>query len=146
MILWAGTRPAPVQSAEPSLPKAKVVLGGQTFLVELADTPEAQSLGLGGRAQLAPERGMLFLYEARGRHSFWMKGMLIAIDMIWLDNSRIVHIEHRVPAPAPGTPLGALPTYQSAEPANAVLEIAAGRAAALALKAGDFARFDFSAN
>ena len=72
--------------------------------------------------------------------------MLIPIDMIWFDNSRVVHIEHRVPPPAPGTRLETLPTYTSELPANAVLEIAAGRAAEIGLRVGDYARFDFGSN
>ena len=86
---------------------------------------------------------MLFLYTDRGRQAFWMKGMRFPIDIIWLDNRRIVHIEHNVPPPRQGTPNASLPVYRSARPANAVLEIAAGIARELGLRNGDLVRFDF---
>jgi len=113
-----------------------VVIAGERFIVELADTPPLQARGLGGRAHLGANRGMLFVYAQRERHTFWMKDMLIPIDIIWLDNTRVVHIEHRVPPPAPGTPDWRLPTYRPPRPANLVLELPAGRAAALGLRVG----------
>ena len=130
------------QSLRP-VSRARVVLGGQTFVVDVVDTPALQSRGLGGRARLGPGEGMLFVYPDKGRRTFWMRGMLIAIDIIWLDNNRIIHIEHRVPPPAPGTPPGQLPTYVSPEPANGVLEIATGRAAALGIRVGHYVRMVF---
>jgi hypothetical protein len=132
-------------AAVPRLAKARVTAGGHTFLVDVAESPEAQSLGLGGRQHLGPSDGMLFLYSEKSRYTFWMKGMLIPIDMIWLDNRRIVHIERRVPIPAPGTLEFSLPTYAPEQPANFVLEIASGRADELNLKEGDLVSYDFSA-
>lgn len=126
------------------LPKARVSAGGHTFIVDVAESPEAQQLGLGGRKHLGPSDGMLFPYAEKSRYTFWMKGMLIPIDMIWLDNRRIVHIERRVPFPLPGAPESSLPTYAPADPANFVLEIAAGRADELNLKEGDLVTYDFS--
>ena len=69
--------------------------------------------------------------------------MRIPIDIIWLDNQRVVHIEANVPPPPPGTPLEALPTYQPDATANFVLELAAGRARAVGLKVGDRVDFRF---
>ena len=135
---------APIALAAPGMTQARVVLAGQEFVVDLAETPEQQSLGLGGRQRLAPGEGMLFLYADKARRTFWMKGMVISIDILWLDNNRIVHIEHRVPPPRPGTPDRMLPTYAASAPANGVLEIAEGRAAQLGLRVGNFARLIFN--
>lgn len=123
---------------------AKVTAGGHTFMVDVADTTDKQTLGLGGRKHLGPSDGMLFIYTDKSRYTFWMRGMVIPIDMIWLDNQRIVHIERRVPPPAPGTPDYDLPTYAPREPANFVLEIAAGRSDELHLHDGDLVTYDFS--
>jgi len=123
--------------------RATVEIKGKVFRVDLAQSQSQQSLGLGGRKRLGPLEGMLFLYSERDQHTFWMKGMVIAIDIIWLDNNRVVHIEHQVPPPVPGTPLTMLPTYASPTPANAVLEIASGRARALGLSNGDFLNIRF---
>lgn len=142
--LVAGMLLLPAAAPAGEMAKARVTAGGHTFVVDVADTPEAQVLGLGGRKHLGPNDGMLFVYKDKSRHTFWMRGMLIPIDMIWLENRRIVHIERRVPPPAPGTPEHRLPTYAPLEPANFVLEVAAGRADALGLKAGDLVSYDFS--
>lgn len=117
--------------------KARVTVKGAVFSVDVVETPAAQSRGLGGRARLASGEGMLFLYASKERRSFWMKAMLISIDIIWLENRRVVHIEHNVPPPARGTRDWDLPTYAPTVPANGVLEIAAGRARALGLRVGD---------
>jgi uncharacterized protein len=123
--------------------QAEVVIHGHVFRVDVADTPEKQTLGLGGRRELGPLQGMLFIYADRGRQAFWMHGMFIPIDMIWLDNRRVVHIASDVPPPAPGTPDAQLPTYQPEAPANFVLELAAGRARAVGLHVGDRVQFHF---
>lgn len=128
----------------PTLPKAKVVAGGKVFRVDVAELPADQARGLGGRKALLPDEGMVFVYRERHEPSFWMHGMVIPIDMLWIDTDRIVYIVHRAPPPKPGTPDAALPIYTPTAPANLVLEIAAGRARELGLKVGDKVQFDFS--
>lgn len=126
------------------MPQAEVVVRGEVFRVDVADNLATQTLGLGGRKTLGPHQGMLFVYTEKGNHGFWMRGMFIPIDIIWLDNRRVVHIESRVPPPAPGTPDFRLPTYAPNIPANFVLEIAAGRARALGLQVGDRVEYRFN--
>lgn len=138
---WTGTAQAELSAY---LPKAKVKAGGQVFRVDVAELPQDQALGLGGRKALLPDEGMLFVYRDRGQPAFWMHGMLIPIDMLWIDNDQIVYIVHRAPPPAAGTPDAKLPLYEPPRPANFVLEIAAGRAEALGLKVGGRVEFDFS--
>lgn len=135
---------SPAAFAAQDMTKARVTLAGEVFLVDLAETVPQQRLGLGGRKGLKKNEGMLFLYAQKATRSFWMKGMIISIDILWLDNNRIVHIEHRVPPPRPGTPNSALRVYAAPVSANGVLEIAAGRAAQLGLRVGDSARLTFN--
>lgn len=139
--LWPAVTPA---SAQQPLAKAEVIIHGRVFRVDVADTPAGQAKGLGGRKHLAADEGMLFIYADKRRHGFWMKGMFIPIDMIWLDNRSVVHIEHEVPPPKPGTDDRALPTYRPPEPGNFVLEIAAGRAREISLKVGDQVAYRFN--
>jgi len=124
--------------------QAEVTISGQKILADVADTPELMALGLGGRRSLAPDRGMIFVYTDKGYRSFWMKGMYISIDIIWLDGGRVVHIEHDVPPPAPGIPLNQLPAYQPPKKADMVLELAAGRARQLGMKEGMILGFRFN--
>jgi uncharacterized protein len=133
----------PAALATPGYAQAEVRIHGQAIRVDVADTPAKQTLGLGGRTHLGPHEGMLFPYAERGRQAFWMKDMRIPIDMVWLDNETVVHIESDVPPPAPGTPDAQLTVYQPQALANFVLELAAGRARTLGLRVGDRVAYRF---
>ena len=71
---------------------------GHTILnVFVANTDYFRRVGLGGRAPILQNEGMLFIFDKSASHPFWMKDMLFAIDIIWLDESkRIVYIEKNV--------------------------------------------------
>ena len=113
---------------------------GEEIPVEVADTLKKRSLGLGKRTSLKKGWGMLFVFENRKPHRFWMKDMQFPLDIIWLDNHRIVHIIHNAkPANSRGKP----EVMTSPVPVNFVLEIAAGRAAKLQLKTGQRMKFRF---
>ena len=108
--------------------------------VEVADTPQKRSLGLGKRSRLKKNWGMLFVFEKRKAHRFWMKDMQFALDIIWLDNYRIVHILRNVQPAISGEEPAIL---EPPEEANFVLEIDAGRADELKLKQSDFLQYNF---
>ena len=113
---------------------------GEEIPVEVADTLTKRSLGLGKRVSLKKSWGMLFVFEERKQHRFWMKDMQFPLDIIWLDNHRIVHIIHNAkPANYKDEP----ELMTSPVPANFVLEIAAGRALKLQLKEGQRMKFKF---
>ena len=113
---------------------------GEEIPVEVADTLKKRSLGLGKRASLKKGWGMLFVFEKRKQHSFWMKDMQFPLDIIWMDNHRIVHIIHNAqPVNSKVEP----EVMISPVPVNFVLEIAAGRAAKLRLKTGQRMNFKF---
>jgi len=69
---------------------------GKKISVEVADTVEKRSLGLGKRSGLENGWGMLFVFEKRKQHGFWMKDMEFPLDIIWLDNHRIAYILRNV--------------------------------------------------
>ena len=50
--------------------------------VEVADTPDTQTRGLMYRAHLAPDDGMIFLFDREQNHSFWMKNTSLPLDML----------------------------------------------------------------
>ena len=113
---------------------------GEKIPVEVADTLKKRSLGLSNRPSLKKGWGMLFVFEERKPHRFWMKDMRFPLDIIWLDNHRIVHINHNAePASSDDEP----EVMTSPVPVNFVLEIAAGRAAKLRLKKGQQMKFNF---
>lgn len=96
---------------------------GTAITVELAVTPEERQQGLMFRDRINLDQGMLFLFERDGKHSFWMKNMKFAIDILWLDrDKRIIHMEKDVP-PCQSEDC---PSYAPDLPARYVLELAAG--------------------
>jgi uncharacterized membrane protein (UPF0127 family) len=96
---------------------------GFSATAELARSDEERARGLMFREKMAEDQAMLFLFEEENAHSFWMKNMRFAIDILWLDSQkRIVHLEKRVP-PCPQDPC---PSYSPSAAASFVLELQAG--------------------
>lgn len=130
----------------PSNPQDAIIVGGHRFTTTIARTPQQQVDGLSGWDHLDSNHSMYFPLDDR-HASFWMKGMLIDIDIIWIDNGQIVGIHKNVAAPAPGTPDSTLKSYPSpVSNPDAVLEIAAGRSDELGLKVGDQVETKFQNN
>jgi uncharacterized membrane protein (UPF0127 family) len=117
-----------------------VTIRGQRVNVEIVQTPEQQSLGLGRRDSLAWDHGMLFLYDEAGFYGFWMKEMRFSIDIVWIRGDRIVDITHRIPF----TPGENGPTVRPREIADRVLEVPAGYAQARGWRAGDRVTLELS--
>ena len=131
-------------STPPNTPSAVpvVTLGGASFRMELAVTPDQRAQGLSGRANLAIGTGMLFVYKNEVSPPFWMKEMRFPLDIVWIDaRCRVADITHDVPPPAPDQALGDLPTYAPSVPVQYVLEINAGEAMAAGLRRGDPVEF-----
>ena len=92
------------------------------FRVEIADEPRERAQGLMFRETMARGDGMLFVYEAPGSPSFWMKNTLIPLDMLFIDpRGRITHIHHNA-MPGDLTPIS------GGDNVFAVLEINGGLA------------------
>lgn len=105
--------------------------GTHQFLVELATTYQQQAIGMMGRTNLDPDKGMFFVYGQAERKSYWMKGCLIYLDIIYIrENGRIANIIRNA---APGD----LNPRHSRGPVLAVLELAGGRAKELGIRPGD---------
>lgn len=73
----------------PPLPRAWVRLkdaygGTQSVEVEVAATPDTRRRGMMWRTELAPGKGMLFLFPEEEVQSFWMANTLIPLDMIFI--------------------------------------------------------------
>jgi uncharacterized membrane protein (UPF0127 family) len=83
-----------------ALQGGEVVIDGRvTIIVEVAQNAQEQARGLGGRSSLPKGRGMLFPFDAAKPRVFWMKGMLIPIDIVWVREGKIVAIDPNVAPP-----------------------------------------------
>jgi len=108
---------------------------GFTIYCEIADTPASRSRGLMYRKNMAPDRGMLFLFSKADYWTFWMKNTRMPLDILWLDkNGKIVHLADHVPICNRTDNL--CPRYRPGTMATQVLELRAGQADALKLTLG----------
>lgn len=107
---------------------------GETFRLEVAQTPQQQALGLMFRSELPGDRGMLFPFGGPRRTSFWMKDVPVPLDMVFLRNKEVVFIAAEAP-PCASEPC---PTYgPDTELVDQVIELRSGRAAEIGLQVGD---------
>lgn len=90
--------------------------------VEIADTNEKRNKGLGYRASLATNSGMLFIHDNPKKYTYWMKGMQFPIDIIWILNDEIIDILPNIPPPITGQTDDTLERYSSTSDINRVLE------------------------
>ena len=146
-VITACTQPAPTSTTDvdeappPShvpLPQAALP-DGFAIDLELALTSEEISNGLMFRPSLPENRGMLFLFDQPRLPAFWMKNMLIPLDLVFLDGAGTVVDVIADVQPCAAEPC---PNYPPSNPALAVLEIIAGSAAAHRLEAGAVIEFE----
>lgn len=128
--------PRPAWLASKQEPYAEVQVGNAIVWARLAVSGEERTRGLSGAERLEPDEGMLFVYTVKGRHPFWMRGMLFPIDMIWIDDNQVADVKPDRPIPAPGQTEIDLPIFSPNADANYVLEVNAGWAAANGVIAG----------
>jgi len=115
-----------------------VKIADTKIAVELADTNEKRTNGLSGKSELNAESGMLFVFEKKVvAPTFWMKDMLIPLDIIWIGNGKIVKIDKNIPAPVAETPDTKLVNYSPGTPIDYVLEVNAGFSDKNNFKVGD---------
>jgi uncharacterized membrane protein (UPF0127 family) len=102
--------------------------GANTVIsVEVADTNELRTQGLMNRTTLPATSGMLFVFDSASQRTFWMKDTKIPLDMIFIGSDLIVNeVKGSVP-PCKEDPCA---VYPSLKPAQYVVEVNAGFAAA----------------
>ena len=75
-----------------------VVLGGETFRVEVARTAEQKRQGLMLHESIGPREGMIFVYNTDQHLSFWMKDTIIPLTLVFLSkNGEILQVEYLKP-------------------------------------------------
>lgn len=113
-----------------------VIIGNNSWSVEIAKTSDARTNGLSNRMKLYNNEGMLFAFNSMFNQSFWMKDMLFPIDIIFFDsNWKIVLIESNL------QPDSYPKTFGNNVLSQYVLEINANEAVSYGLKVGDQAIF-----
>ena len=126
LLVWGNWRTWSGAAVTTSHTHVQVQVGQASILAEVVSTPAEQAKGLSGRVNLAKNSGMWFPFASGRAPAFWMRDMLIPIDIIWVRQGQVVSVSAQVPPPPFGTALKDLPLYTAAEPADAVLEVNAG--------------------
>jgi len=117
------------------LPRSEVQVitqsGTHRFKVWIAADERSRARGLMDVRTLLPDEGMLFLFERSQYVAFWMKDTLLSLDVIFIRADGVVVNVAENTRPRTIDPI------PSEAPVTAVLELLAGTAARLSLKAGD---------
>jgi uncharacterized membrane protein (UPF0127 family) len=108
-------------------------IGGREWRLEVAADDATRSRGLGGREELPPDGGMIFIFPDAAPRAFWMAECLIPIDLIFLDRFGTILALHEMPTEPPrgeGESESAyharLPMYASRRPAQFAIELPPG--------------------
>ncbi len=132
-LAGAEAEAAPAVPAAPATDDLSIATasGAHHFTVEVMRTPDQLERGLMYRRTMAPDRGMLFDFGASRPVSMWMKNTYLRLDMVFIAaDGRVVSVKRDAEPlseaiiPSGGDVLG-------------VLEVNAGTAARIGLKAGD---------
>ena len=97
-------------------------------------TPGERAVGLMGRESLGRDRGMLFTYADEQILSFWMKGTLIPLDIVFISGDSVV-VDVQTMRPERETAPN-LPITRSAAPARYAIELNEGVAAECGIEPG----------
>ncbi len=125
-----------VDRPQPRLPTERMVIltrDGRRlgFTVEMALTPEQQTIGLMFRPEVKADEGMIFDWGQPRESSMWMRNTLAPLDMVFIAaDGRIHRIAERT------VPLSLTPV-DSRGPVRATLELQGGITEKLDIRVGD---------
>jgi uncharacterized membrane protein (UPF0127 family) len=77
-------------AAQPRLQTMKLWLGAEEMVAELALNAEQQQTGMMFRTNLAENAGMLFVFSAPHRASFWMKNCPLPLSAAYIDPEGVI--------------------------------------------------------
>ncbi len=122
----------------------RATIGGERFRLETCFDDKSRADGMMGRDSLGDDEGMIFVFPDTRKRGFWMKGCLIDLDIVYLDEAGRVVSFTTMKRPAPGTPDHRLPNYPSYYPCRYAIELRAGRAKELGIKEADLVELPLS--
>jgi uncharacterized protein len=114
--------------------KVTVQINHKTYNMAFAETETERANGLQACHKIPQDSGMYFNFPARTTPRFWMKGMAIPIDIVWIRNNEVIGIESNVPPLTNQTDNPV--SYSPERPIDAVIEVGANQAQTLGLTVG----------
>ena len=107
-------------SAVAELHQGQYILNGNSYRLDIAQTPQQLLKGLMGRKELAQNEGMLLVFPELKPQGIWMKNMQIPLTVAWLNEAyQVIQVRQLQPC---GNQY--CPVYFSTAPARFVLELA----------------------
>ncbi len=86
------------QSAQPTLKQTMLRAGMHLIRAEVADSHETRTMGLMHRKSLELNSGMLFVFDRKDKHCFWMKNTPLPLSIAFIrSDGEIVTIKHMSP-------------------------------------------------
>ncbi len=117
------------QIPQTGLPVVELGAGMHLIHAEVARTDEQRAIGLMARKEMAPNAGMIFVFEQPAQQCFWMRNTLIPLSAAFVaDDGTIVNIVEMQPLSDA--------SHCSAKPVRYVLEMNKGWFDKRGLKAG----------
>ena len=115
---------------QPKLPTLSLAFGKHKLLAEIAASPQTRERGLMFRYDMKEDEGMLFVFPATQRQSFWMKNTPLPLSIAFIDARGVVlNIRDMMPFTTDG--------HASEGEALYALEMNRGWFAGRGIKAGD---------
>lgn len=117
-------------AAAQALPVMELTAGFHRIEAEVAANNAARMQGLMQRKSMAPQRGMLFVFDRDAQHCMWMKNTFLPLSVAFIDASgKILNIEDMQPHSEDN--------HCAAQPARYALEMNVGWFAQRGIKGGD---------
>ena len=104
------------------------------FQLVVAKNDKDKQVGLSKYKSIKDDQGMIFVFDKKGQYPFWMKDMKFPIDIIFINQNKIVTIHQNAP-------INNLTIYSSTENADKVLEINANLSKKYGFSVGDSVTF-----
>ena len=82
VALNAGAQTGP----QPTLPTTRLTAGMHIITAEMATTPNSRTVGMMFRQTVAPNHGMLFVFEYKGQQCFWMRNTPLPLSIAFIDD------------------------------------------------------------
>lgn len=128
------------------------IIKGEKFILETALTEPERQLGLGGKAEIPDDGGMVFAFPASQKkvQRFYMAGCLVDIDIAYVDDTGRVVKMYTMPKEPPRGDDEAewdyydrLPLYSSGIAVRYAVEVKAGTLRRLGVVEGDQIEMDW---
>ncbi|MDD5250349.1 MAG: DUF192 domain-containing protein [Rhodocyclaceae bacterium] len=108
-----------LDAAAQRMPLVELSAGMYRIEAEVAATEPSRELGLMHRKAMAPQHGMLFVFDAPGKSCMWMRNTLLPLAVAFIDeHGRIINVEEMLPQTDDN--------HCAAQPAKYALEMNAG--------------------